>query len=235
MTSAAQTFLHNNSTIELSVVLPVYNKQNSIPIVLQAVEEVIQHTLKLNSYEIVFVDDASTDKSLEVLRAIKNSSVVVLQHEINGGQLKAVETGMQAAKGNAIAFYSCDMQNSFKTIAPLYQAIQSGHDLAIGSRTWRSDTGMSVVLSKVFYRLLSVVDSRMPQGGFDFGILNRDVRNALLQTDFTNKFAQLVLLDLAKNVWILPASRIDDINDKSSWSLSEKIKYAYKAFIHRKK
>lgn len=193
------------------------------------------HTLQLKHYEIIFVDDASTDKSLEILRAINDSSVVVLQHETNGGQLKAVETGMKAAKGNAIAFYSCDMQNSFKTIAPLYQAIQNGHDLAIGSRTWRSDTGLNAFYSKIFYKLLSFVDKRIPQGGFDFGIFNREVCNELIKADFTNKFAQLVLLDLAKNVWILPSTRINDVNDKSSWPLSKKIMYAFKAFTHIKK
>ncbi len=151
-------------SIQLSVILPVYNKQHSIIVIAGLIKKLIEIDLGIDGYEIVYVDDCSTDDSLRILKEIKDEHIVVLEHKKNGGQLKAIETGLKAARGKVFAIYSCDMQNSFETIVPLYKAIAGGSDVAVGYRATRSDTGFGVLLSKLFFSILSAFEPQMPKG-----------------------------------------------------------------------
>ena len=105
--------------VKLSVILPVYNKQNSIRLVAALLRRIIEEELKIQDYEIIYVDDCSNDMSLEILNELANSKNIVLRHQKNQGQLKAIQTGLKAATGQVFAIYSCDMQNSFETRVPL--------------------------------------------------------------------------------------------------------------------
>lgn len=218
------------SAVSLSIILPVYNKQNSIPIVYEKLFSTLEVELKLKHYEIIFVDDCSTDRSYQILKSIESNSVKVYKHNSNLGQLNAIETGLKYANGNVISIYSCDIQNPFETILPLYNAIISGYELAIGYRAKRSDTGVNVLFSKIFFTLISFFDKRIPSGGFDFGMFNSRIHRELLSKDFNNIFLQMEVLDLSKKTFYLPIERVIDSYDKSSWSFKDRLFYALRAF-----
>jgi glycosyltransferase involved in cell wall biosynthesis len=218
------------SRARLSVILPVYNKQNSIVFVATQIKDVIEKELHLFDYEIIYVDDFSTDGSYNMLRRVVDSHTLIFSHHKNLGQLKAIETGLRSATGEIFAIYSCDMQNSFRTIVPLYNAIEEGYDLAIGYRALRSDTGFGVLMSKVFFGLLSLIEKKMPKGGFDYGLFNKHIYNSLIQKDFNSIFMQLETLYLSRSTYYLPAERINDTFDKSSWPVGRKFRYASQIF-----
>lgn len=216
----------------LSVILPVYNKQNSIPVITQLLKKIIEGELRIFDYEIIYVDDNSTDNSLSILESIQNEHTRILHHPHNQGQVKAIETGLRAATGKVLAVYSCDMQNSFETIVPLYQALANGYELAVGYRAVRSDSGLGVLMSKLFFGLLSVVNKKMPSGGFDYGLFNQRICRGLLAKDFNGVFIQLEVLRLSNKTYYLPTERINDTFDKSSWTFGSKLKYAIRAFSY---
>lgn len=217
---------------QLSVILPVYNKQNSIPLIARVLKKIMEEDLKVSTYEIIYVDDNSTDNSWMLLQSIKDEHTKILRHDHNKGQVKAIETGLRAATGGVLAVYSCDMQNSFETIVPLYQAIATGYELAVGYRAVRSDSGMGVILSKLFFGLLSLFNSKMPKGGFDYGLFNQRICQALLTKNFDTVFIQLEVLRLSNNTYYLPTERINDTFDKSSWTFGSKLKYAVRVFSY---
>ncbi len=216
------------TTIKLSIILPVYNKQNSIAHVLSTIKKVIGNDLHTINYEIICVDDCSTDESLQILNTISDPFIKIIGHQKNQGQLKAIETGLKFSKSETIAIYSCDMQNSFHTIPLLYNAIQDGYDLAVGYRAVRSDSGFVVLLSRMFFKILSLFEKKMPEGGFDYGLFNESIKKKLLQKDFSNIFLQLEALRVSKQTFYLPTERIIDKFDKSSWTMLRRVFYAFK-------
>ena len=216
--------------IELSIILPVFNKKNSIEHVITQIETIIAKSPRIASYEIICIDDCSTDESLAVLKKLSSKHLVLIELIKNQGQLRAVEIGLKQANGEITAIYSCDLQNPFQTIPVLFDAIKKGHNAAIGFRSKRSDSGFDVIMSKVFFKIVSLFERKMPAGGFDFVLLDQEVKTQLLTKDFSKIFLQIEILRSSRNTYFLPTERINDNFDKSSWTLKAKLNYALKAF-----
>ena len=105
--------------VQLSIVIPVYNEEESLPLLVAEVREAIQPTGL--SYELVCVDDGSRDRSLEVLRSLaeEDPSIVVLSFRRNFGQTAAMQAGLDYARGEIVALMDADLQNDPADIPPL--------------------------------------------------------------------------------------------------------------------
>jgi len=117
-----------NSNLLISVIIPVYNEENSI-------KDVINKIPNHRNYEIIIVDDGSTDKSLQKVRESNQKNIVILQHQENLGYGAALITGFKHAKGDLIITLDSDGQHKPEEIEKLIKPIlQNKADLVIGSR-----------------------------------------------------------------------------------------------------
>jgi len=133
---------------ELSVVIPVYNEEENIPILIRELEETLNHLGKI--YEIIMVDDGSRDKSLErILEARrKNPRIRVISFEKNAGQTSAMDAGFRAALGEVIVTLDADLQNSPRDIPLLLEKIPE-YDMVCGFRAERSDPWIRKISSVI--------------------------------------------------------------------------------------
>ncbi len=125
--------------MDLSVVIPVYNEEENIESLYKELKEVLE-SMGI-SYEIIFVDDGSTDKSGRILDAIaeKDGSVVVIHFRRNYGQTAAISAGFDYAKGDIIVTMDADLQNDPHDIPKLLEKINEGYDIVSGWRKERKD------------------------------------------------------------------------------------------------
>lgn len=134
----------------ISAVVPVFNEKES----LKAFYKVLMTSLpKLDrTYEIVFVDDGSTDKTLEILKALKskNTNVKILSFRKNRGKAGALTSGFQVAKGDFIVTLDADLQDRPEEIVKLIRKQKEGFDLVFGWRKDRKDTLAKRISSKLF-------------------------------------------------------------------------------------
>lgn len=142
----------------LSVVLPVYNEEESLDLQYKAVLGAVK---KLNrTYEIIFVNDGSTDRSPELLKSIaeKDKNVKVIFFRRNFGQTAAMAAGIDYSRGEVIVFMDSDLQNEPEDIARLLEKIDEGYDVVSGWRNKRKDKWISRKLpSKIANWLISRV------------------------------------------------------------------------------
>ena len=134
--------------LELSLVIPVYNERDNLPIL---VEE-IGTALAGRRYEIVAVDDGSTDGSLEVLKALKREhpELHIVAFAGNAGQTAAFAAGFQAARGDVVVTLDADLQNDPADIPALVAELgQSGAAAVAGYRVDRRDTGWKRLQSRI--------------------------------------------------------------------------------------
>ena len=138
------------STVDLSVVIPVYNEEENIPILLEEIRAALaQHRW---SYEIVAVDDGSRDRSVEVLRSekAKHPTLRILPFRKNAGQTAALDAGWRNARGTYVVSLDADLQNDPADIPAMMQRLlDSGADMVIGVRVNRQDTLSKRVQSKI--------------------------------------------------------------------------------------
>ncbi len=129
-------------TKSISIVIPVYNEEKNLE---PLHEEIMQTVLKAGyKYEIIFVDDGSTDSSFEVLEKLfqKDKHVRVIKFRRNFGQTAALSTGFQNAKNDTIITMDADLQNNPENIPKLLNKMEEGYDVVSGWR-WNRKDGFS--------------------------------------------------------------------------------------------
>lgn len=125
---------------KLSLVIPVYNEETNLPIL---VDEIRAAVAPLGvTYEILLVDDASTDSSLEVIKGLssQDQKIRYLSFEKNCGQSAGFAAGFQAADGELIITMDADLQNDPADIPAMLEEYDKGYDMVIGWRANRQDS-----------------------------------------------------------------------------------------------
>src|SRR5918911_3126251 len=139
-----------NFDMDLSVVFPVYNEEENVPILLEEIAKALAGTPW--SYEIIAVDDGSRDRSLEVLRAEKarHPALRILTFEKNSGQTAALDAGWRAARGDYVVSLDADLQNDPADIPRMMRKREElGVDMIIGVRVNRHDTWSRRMKSRI--------------------------------------------------------------------------------------
>jgi glycosyltransferase involved in cell wall biosynthesis len=144
--------------MKLSIVIPVYNEEENIPKLYEELKGVLEKLGK--DYEIIFVDDGSTDRTYEILKEIasKDKRVKVIRFRRNYGQTAAMYAGFQYAEGDVIITMDGDLQNDPRDIPKLLEKIEEGYDIVSGWRKDRKDKFLTRILpSKIANWLISKV------------------------------------------------------------------------------
>jgi glycosyltransferase involved in cell wall biosynthesis len=140
--------IKNMSKRDISIVIPVYNEQDNIKPLIAELREVLSALGR--SYEIVFVDDGSRDRSFEILKelASQNPQIHVIRFRKNTGQTAAFDAGFRAAQGDIVITMDADLQNDPHDIPHLLEKIGE-FDIACGWRHQRRDPWIKIVSSKI--------------------------------------------------------------------------------------
>lgn len=137
--------------MDISVIVPLYNEDESLP----ELEAWIRRVMEANgySYEIIFVNDGSTDKSWEVIESLSaaNPNVKGLSFRRNYGKSPALNTGFSHAQGDVVITMDADLQDSPDEIPGLYKMItEEGYDLVSGWKQKRYDPLSKTIPTKLF-------------------------------------------------------------------------------------
>jgi glycosyltransferase involved in cell wall biosynthesis len=130
----------------LSLVIPIFNEEDSIIIL----NEKILKALKGYNFEIIYVDDSSSDSSREVIKSIIRKKVILVELSKNYGQSLALAAGFDIAKGDYIITLDGDLQNDPNDILPmLNKAVEGDWDIVTGIRVKRKDSIIKIIPSRI--------------------------------------------------------------------------------------
>ena len=144
-------------TLDLSVIAPIYNEEQSIVPLLAELHHALDQTGL--SFEILLVDDGSKDQSLEVLRraAQADPQLCVIGLRRNFGQTAALQAGLDASRGQAVVLMDADLQNDPADIPAMLRKLNEGYDLVAGWRADRKDAFWNRRLpSQIANRVISI-------------------------------------------------------------------------------
>jgi glycosyltransferase involved in cell wall biosynthesis len=131
--------IDNTNAIDISIIAPLYNEEETIEFLYQAIMETVT---KIDlSYEIIFIDDGSKDKTFEKAKklALRNSNLRVIKFRRNYGQTPAMAAGIDHAKGDILITMDGDLQNDPADIPSFIKKINEGYDIVVGWRYKRQD------------------------------------------------------------------------------------------------
>ncbi len=166
--------------MDISVIVPLYNEEESLP----ELAEWIERVMAANgfSYEIIFVNDGSTDRSMDVIKelAAKNDAIHAVAFSRNYGKSPALDTGFRRAKGDVVITMDADLQDSPDEIPELYRMItEEGYDLVSGWKKKRYDPLSKTIPTKLFNATARKVSGIKNLHDFNCGL--KAYRNAVVK------------------------------------------------------
>jgi glycosyltransferase involved in cell wall biosynthesis len=176
---------------ELSVVIPVYNEAENIPVLYGRLIAVLEDA-NIN-FEIVFVDDGSGDESVRRLDELGASDkrIVVIELARNFGHQVAITAGLDFARGQAIAVMDADLQDPPEVLPKFIAKWREGHDVVYAIREHRKEGWLKKASYKAFYRVLRRVSNvEIPLDAGDFCIMDRRVVDLLKNMPERNRFVR---------------------------------------------
>ena len=130
----------------LSIVIPVFNEEDNIKLLIASIEK----ELSEYSYELIFIDDSSTDASCKTIKSEGNPHTSLIAFEYHKGQSSALAAGIKKARGQYIATMDGDLQNDPSDLPKMLDLIQNeGWDMVIGFRQNRQDPFLKTMPSKI--------------------------------------------------------------------------------------
>lgn len=213
----------------LSLVVPVYRNEENLPRLLTELEGFAASFPA--PLEVVFVVDASPDRSLQMLQERLPEWPVrsqLLELSRNFGSFAAIAAGMRAAAGDYMAALSADLQEPLSLVREFHRIMAAGEaDVVFGHRTGRADARSSSLLSDLFWRLYRrFVVPDMPEGGVDMFGCTRRVRDVFTGMKDVNTNLIALLLWLGFRRAFVAYERQPRREGRSAWTLARKLRYA---------
>lgn len=162
--------------LDLSVVIPAFNEEDNVALLYTSLKKILDASAK--SYEIIFVDDGSTDSTFKELEKIcnKDSNVRVIQFRDNFAKAAALSAGFSKAKGKLILTMDADLQDDPEEIPKFLEKINEGYDLVVGWKHKRKDPITKIIASRVFNFLVRILTRiKLHDSDCNFRIMKREI------------------------------------------------------------
>ncbi len=216
--------------VDLSVVIPVFNEEENLPDLHRRLVEVLD-TLN-RSFEIILVDDGSTDRSFEILRQLhaKDPRVRAVRFSRNFGHHIALTAGLDAARGRAVVMMDADLQDPPGEIPRLLAKHAEGYHLVYGIRRERHDPWLKKATSKLFWWILRrFTDVPIPAGQTMLRVLDRRIVDEMKSMRERARFVHGMMAWVGYDATTVEVEHAPRTKGHSKYNLGRMFKLAFHA------
>ena len=220
---------------KLSVIVPMYNEEEVANICYDRLTSVLKN-IEGYDYEILFVNDGSKDKTLEILMSItnKDNRTSYISFSRNFGHQAAVVAGLKNVSGDAAIIIDADMQDPPEVIPDMVKKWEEGNEVVYAVRKSRKgETKFKLLSAKAFYRLLNKLsDVNIPCDTGDFRLIDRKAVNSLNELPEHNKFMRGLVSWVGFRQTPLEYERQERVAGKTKYPLGKMMKLALDGIIN---
>ncbi|WP_271398211.1 glycosyltransferase family 2 protein [Salinicoccus roseus] len=219
----------------ISIIIPVLNESENIAGLATEIDSVM--IVLDREYEVIFIDDGSTDGTLDELKQIAGSTVRYLSFSRNFGKEAAIIAGLENAHGEAVIIMDGDMQHPPSMISEMIEQFEAGFDQVVAKRNRAGEPLSRRLPSTLFYRLMNFTSTvRLVDGEGDFRLISRKVVDAILLLSENNRFSKGIFEWVGFNKTVIEFDHIDRGSGRSTFNPLKLLDYAIdgiSAFNHR--
>lgn len=217
-----------------SIVIPVYYNELNLP---DTIPQLLALEDKLDGYglELVFVDDGSGDRSLEILlenQKLFPQIIKIVKLTRNFGSMAAIQAGFSVATGDCVGMIAADLQDPPELFVDMISYWEKGVKAVFAIRSDREESLIQKMFSNTYYALLrrfAIKD--YPKGGFDFLLVDKQIVKEVNQACEKNTNIMTLIFWLGHGHVTIPYVRRSRKKGKSRWTLAKKIKLFIDSFI----
>lgn len=171
---------------KISILIPCYNEIENVDLMAEAVQKILQEELQQYDYEILFIDNCSTDGTRDRLEAIcgKNKKVKAIFNVTNFGQFNSPFYGLCQTTGDCTIMMCCDFQDPVELIPVFVREWEKGHRIVSGIKTSSKENGFVYLLRSIYYKLIKNMSStKMIEHFTGFGLYDKTFIDILRELD----------------------------------------------------
>lgn len=220
---------------EISIVIPCFNEEEAIPIFYEETLKVLKK-MSLSSFEFVFIDDGSSDRTLEVLKEIsaKDKSVHFVSFSRNFGKEAALYAGLSKANGDFISVMDVDLQDPPSLLPKMIEAIlKEGYDCAATRRvTRKNEPPVRSFFARKFYKIMGKLsDVPVVDGARDFRLMTKKYKDAILSLLERNRFTKGIFPWVGFKTKWFAYENVERVAGKTKWSFWKLFLYSIDGII----
>ena len=219
---------------KISIVIPMYYEELVAENCYTRISDVLKK-LENYEYEIIFVNDGSKDKTLEILENFANNdkNIKIISFSRNFGQQAAITAGLKEVTGDVVVIIDADLQDPPELIPDMLKLWEEGNEIVYGKRKTRDGESIfKLMTAKMFYKTLNVLsDVNIPQDTGDFRLVDRKVVNQMNSLPEHNKFLRGLWSWLGYNQYAFEYERKERFAGKTKYPFKKMLKLASNGII----
>lgn len=220
---------------KISIVVPCFNEEDVLPKFYDAILE-IWNELPDTTYELLFINDGSKDKTLDLLRTYSkyDPQCRYISFSRNFGKESAMYAGLHSASGDYVVIMDADLQHPPKLLPKMYHAVsKEGFDCAGGKRMDRVGEGkIRASLSHLFYRIIDRMSNiDMSEGAGDFRMMSKQMVDSILSMKEYNRYSKGLFSFVGFETKWIPFHNVDRAAGVTKWSMKSLFHYAIEGIL----
>ena len=216
----------------LSIVVPCYNEEESVKLFLSEIQSILADY----NFEVIFVNDGSSDNTLKVIKdlADSNSNIKYLSFSRNFGKESAIYAGLSNANGDLVCLIDADLQHPPRLIPEMIESICAGEaDVVAARRTSRKgESKLKSIFSHMFYKVFNRVSQiTLVEGATDFRVMKRIVVDAVLDLPEYNRFSKGLFQWVGFETKWIAYENVERVAGESAWSFRQLVRYSVEGVV----
>ena len=218
----------------ISIVVPCYNEEEVLPLFYEEIQKIMQQMREEHSdltFELLFIDDGSKDKTLVLLRemALQDKHVRYISFSRNFGKEAGMFAGLENAKGDFVVVMDADLRHPPAFLPKMYNIVKDGeYDCATTRRVSRKgESKLRSFFARMFYRIINRISQTViVDGAQDFRFMSRQMVDAILQMREYNRFSKGIFSWVGFRTRYIEYENVERPAGTSSWSFWGLFKYS---------
>jgi glucosyltransferase len=218
----------------ISIVIPCLNEEKTIPQFYKEVSKVIKGNAELSnlSFEFIFVDDGSKDKTLELIKRLSkyDEQIKYISFSRNFGKEAAIYSGLENSSGDFIILMDADLQDPPSLLPQMYSFIKSGEYDCVATRriSRKGEPVIRSVFTRAFYKVINIIsETKIVDGARDYRLMTRQMVDSILKVSEYNRFSKGIFSWVGFETKWLEYENIERKHGETNWSFWKLLIYAF--------
>ena len=219
---------------KISIVVPCYNEQEVINLFYKEIQKIKMEFSDVK-FEIIFVNDGSKDKTLELMRELsKNGDVRYISFSRNFGKEAAMYAGLEASTGDYVAIMDADLQDPPVLLKEMYEILESGEYDSVATRrvTRKGEPVIRSFFARLYYKIINKISkTEIVDGARDFRLMTRQMVNAVLEVKEYNRFSKGIFSWVGFRTKWLEYENVERAAGETKWSFWKLFLYSLDSIV----